>query len=150
MLSPILNLDKVRNAQECVSAYDEQLNITLWNASMERRTGMTEKDALGKCFLDIFPYTRDDQRTRFLKIAMSADQSFFFPNMIYLYLQPFSYYTQYIQPLKKNGKVIGVINIVKDHTIEENYSPKDFLHFFDAGQFNSTASLLNDKDWSHL
>ncbi len=150
MLSPILNLEKVRNAQECISAYDEQLNITLWNPAMVKRSGVAEKEALGKCFLDIFPHTRSDQRTKFLNIAMSTDQSFFFPNMIYLYLQPFTYYTQYIHPLKKHGRVIGVINIVRDHTIEENYSPQDFLHFFDAEQFNSAASLLHDKDRANL
>jgi PAS domain-containing protein len=150
MLSPILNLEKVRNAQESISAYDEQLNITLWNPGIEKRTGVAEKDALGKCFLDLFPYSRDDQRTKFLNIAMSADQSFFFPNMIYLYLQPFSYYTQYIQPLKKNGKIIGVINIVRDHTIEETFTPEDFTSFFDSGQMHSSASLLNDKDRAHL
>lgn len=150
MLSPILNLEKVRNAQESVSAYDERLNITLWNPAIEKRTGVAEKDALGKCFLDLFPYAKDDQRTKFLNIAMSTDQCFFFPNMIYLYIQPFTYYTQFIQPLKKHGKVIGVINIVRDHTIEEVYSQEDFLHFFDADHMNSTASLLHDKNRAHL
>lgn len=143
----MLNLEKVRNAQECISAYDQQLNITLWNPAMEKRTGVAEKEALGKCFLDLFPHTRNDQRTKFLNIAMSTDQSFFFPNMIYLYLQPFTYYTQYIQPLKQYGKVIGVINIVRDHTIEAFFSQEDFIHFFDA---DSSASLLYDKDRADL
>jgi len=131
MLSPILNLEKVRHAKECISAYDEQLNILLWNPAVEKRTSVAEKNAIGRCFLDLFPYAKDDQRIKFLSIAMSTDQCFFFPNMIYLYIQPFSYYTQYIQPLKKDGKVIGVINIVRDHDLEENFTPNDFLSFFE-------------------
>ncbi len=150
MLSPILNLDKVKLATESVSVYDEQLNITLWNPAIEKRTGVAEKDVVGKCFLDFFPYVKDDQRTKFLNIAMSTDQCFFFPNMIYLYIQPFSYYTQYIQPLKKDGKVIGVINIVKDHSIEENFQPNDFLGFFEDEQLSAVPSFTNDKDRAHL
>lgn len=131
MLSPALNLDKVRNAPECISVYDGELNVTLWNPAIEKRMGVAEKDALGKSLFTLFPFTTGDHRIKFLQIAMMLDQPFYFPNMIYLYTQPFTYYTQYIHPLKKNGRVIGVINIVRDHEIEETYSKDEFLAYFD-------------------
>lgn len=141
MLSPILNLEKVRASIESVSAYDEQLNVTLWNPAIEKRTGITEKDAIGKSLFVLFPQIKDDQRAKFLNIAMLMDQSFFFPNMVYLYTQPFTYYTQYIHPLKQGGKIIGVINIVRDHEMEESYHAEEFLDFF-LGYRSNSASFL--------
>jgi PAS domain-containing protein len=150
MLSPILNDAKVRGALESISVYNEQLDITLWNPAIEKRTGIAEKDAIGKSLFTLFPHIKDDQRTKFLNIAMQMDQSFFFPNMIYLYTQPFTYYTQYIHPLKKNGKVVGVINIVRDHEMEETYSPEEFLLFFEKEQIKSVPSLHHDADRTYL
>jgi len=131
MFSPLLNLDKIREASEAVSAYDTDLNVTLWNPSCERRFHIAEKDAIGRNIYDLFPHAKYDHRSKFLSIAMSVNQTFFFSNMIYLYIQPYTYYTQYIHPLKENGRVIGVINIVRDHEMEEFYKVDEFLHFFD-------------------
>jgi PAS domain-containing protein len=150
MLSPILNLERVRNAKELISAYDEQLNITLWNPAVAKRMGIPEKDAIGKSLLQLYPHLAGDQRIKFLNIALQLDQSFYFPNMIYLYTQPFTFYTQYIQPQKTNGKVTGVINIVRDHLMEETFLPEEFLVYFDREPKNSSSSLQHDKDRSHL
>lgn len=152
MLSPMLNHNKVRSATELISAYDHDLNVTLWNPACAQRTGVPEIDAMGKCLYDIFPYAKEDQRTRFLKIAMQVNQNFFFPNMIYLYTQPYTYYTQYIHPIKANGQIVGVINIVRDHIMEEFYTADEFLHFFNelGHEHGSAASLQHDQDRPHI
>jgi PAS domain-containing protein len=150
MLSSFLYPDKVKAAGESISAYDADLNVTLWNPAIEKRSGISEKDALGKSLFFLFPHIKDDQRAKFLSLAMVMDQTFFFPNMIYLYIQPFTYYTQYIHPLKINGKVVGVINIVRDHAAEENYSQNEFLQFFDNVQVNSFSPLQHDEDSTYL
>lgn len=125
-----LDLEKVKNATESISAYDENLNITLWNPAVGKRHGVTEENALGQSLFSLFPYAAGDQRINFLRIAMVTGQSFYFPNMIYLYTQPFTYYSQYIQPIRKNGRIIGVVNIVRDHLMEESFSAEEFREFF--------------------
>jgi PAS domain-containing protein len=150
MLSPILNPGRVHSAKELISVYDCQLNITLWNPAIERRMGIPAKDAIGKSLFSIFPFAANDQRIKFLTLSMQLDQGFYFPNMIYLHTQPFSYYTQYIHPLKTNGKVTGVINIVRDHEMEQTFLPEEFLVYFDREQSNSFPTLHHDKNRSHL
>jgi PAS domain-containing protein len=146
---PTLNLERVKTANESISAFDEQLNITLWNPAIEKRTGIAEKDAIGKSLFYLFPHIQNDQRVRFLSIAMMMDQPFYFPNMIYLYTQPFTYYTQYIHPLKLDNKIIGVLNIVRDHIMEESFSSDEFLVYFEKEK-EFLSSLQNDKDRSYL
>jgi hypothetical protein len=112
--------------------------------------GIAAQDAIGQSLLSLFPFAEGDQRVKFLKLAMQLDQSFYFPNMIYLHTQPFSYYTQYIHPQKTDGIITGVINIVRDHQMEETFLPEEFLVYFDLEHQDSASSLHHDKDRSHL
>lgn len=125
-----LNHALIENAPECVSAYDNRLFITLWNKACEKKFGIPASEAIGKHLLHLFPNIGNDYRVLCLQLAADGGKTFFFPNMTYVLTQPFSLYSQYIRPIRKNGENLGVVNIVRDHPGEEAFTVDDFRHFF--------------------
>lgn len=125
-----LNEKLVNAATECISAYDKKLFITLWNKACESKFGISAEEAVGRHLLHLFPHIINDYRVQCLQMAADAGKTYYFPNMAYMYAEHFLLYSQYICPLRENGEITGVVNIVRDHPEEEMYTIDDFRKFF--------------------
>jgi PAS domain-containing protein len=130
MLLDTLDLKKIDNATECISAYDNSLHVTLWNRACVEKFHIEAKKIIGKYLVDLFPYIENDYRVGCLRTAANEGQSYYFPNMAYLYTEQQQFYSQLIKPLREGDKLIGVINIVRDHVANETLTLVDFNKFF--------------------
>lgn len=54
-----LNRQIVRSAQEGIAVYDTDLHYLAWNPIMERLSGVTEADILGRTPLEVFPFLEE-------------------------------------------------------------------------------------------
>lgn len=104
---------KLENSPDCISAYNQDLMILIWNSACEKKYGIAKQEALGRNLLHLFPHIEDDYRVRCFRKSIQQEQSFFFPNLPYLYGK--GLYTQVILPLRNaEQQVIGSLNVVRD------------------------------------
>ena len=57
----------VESSQDGILAYDNAIRYTLWNKAMERISGVTSKEVLGKTPFEMFPFLDESRRRRCLQ-----------------------------------------------------------------------------------
>ncbi|MFA6450556.1 MAG: PAS domain S-box protein [bacterium] len=107
-----------RNIDEGVILYDKELRYIFWNPYMEKLTGLSMSEAVGKQALDMFPHLREHGADVLLKRALEGE-TVVAPNMVYK--TPFSgevrRTTARYQPYRNvEGEITGVLGIVCDTT----------------------------------
>jgi PAS domain S-box-containing protein len=104
---------KIEQSTDCISAYDAELRILIWNRACEEKYGISKQDAIDHYLLQLFPHIEHDYRVACLRTCLREGQTFFFPNLPFLYGS--GVYSQAIVPLHNEGReVIGTLNIVRD------------------------------------
>lgn len=104
--------DKLESSPLCISGYNKDLDIILWNKSCEEHFQLEKSQVLGKNLLSVFPFIEDDYRVKCLHGAFDG-RSYFFRKMPYRFSK--GLYTQYILPCQAEGeKVESVLNIVQN------------------------------------
>lgn len=105
-----------------IFAFDKNLRITLWNASMERIFGAARERVLGRGVFDIFPFLRAIGEDRCLLGALdgqpsaSADKSFVVPET-----GRRGRFDAFYAPLRsKAGDVIGAHAVIRDITARKD------------------------------
>jgi PAS domain S-box-containing protein len=108
----------ITSAQEGIIVYDRFLCYRVWNAFMERITGMSERSVLGKYALDVFPHLGEQGADIFLKRALSGE-TVQTPDMAYMIPSTGKsgwVASTYAPHRLSDGEIIGVVGIVKDIT----------------------------------
>lgn len=103
---------KIETSPLCISGYDRDLSIILWNRSCEAYFRLTRSEVIGKNLFSLFPFIEDDYRVKCLRGAFDG-RSYFFREMPYRFSK--GLYTQYILPYQiESGKVRSVLNLVQN------------------------------------
>jgi PAS domain S-box-containing protein len=109
----LLDTNKIEQSPDCISAYDSDLRILVWNAACEKKYGISKEEALSQNLLHLFPHIEEDYRVRCFRRSVQEQQSFFFPNLPLLYGA--GIYSQLVLPLHNDtGEVFGSLNIVRE------------------------------------
>jgi PAS domain S-box-containing protein len=68
--------DFIENLIECsvdgILAYDMECRYTVWNPGMEKISGMSKEEVIGKCAFDVFPFLRDTGEDKLMLQALPA------------------------------------------------------------------------------
>ena len=118
MFLTYLDDEKINNSADMVSIYDTDLLIKKWNPACERQFGIPAEMAINKTLEEIFPQYRleNDYRYTCLRDSVREGKSFYFPGLPYRYQNGLYYQT--IVPLKcREGKIVGTLNVIRDHSL---------------------------------
>ena len=58
-----------------ILAFDRDCHYTVWNAGMERLSGVTANQALGRCAFDVFPFLKEIGEDQFFYEALEGKTS---------------------------------------------------------------------------
>lgn len=109
----VLDAHKIEQSPDCISAYDAELNILIWNRACEEKFGIPKEEALSRNLLHLFPHIEEDYRVGCFRKTLHEGESFFFPNLPLLYTE--GVYSQAILPLHNEQKaVVGTLNIIRN------------------------------------
>lgn len=112
------NKEIINSASEGIIVYDRFFNYLVWNSFMEKITGKSADEALGKNAFSLFPHLLEQGIDVLLRKALSGevvntpDTRFYIPEK-----NLFSWVSSKYGPHRnEKGEVIGVIGIVSDIT----------------------------------
>jgi PAS domain S-box-containing protein len=100
-----------------IMALDRDLRYTAWNRTMERLSGFQRDRVLGQSALEIFPFLREIGEDQYFsealagKPAISRNRPFSVPET-----SRAGYFEGHYFPQICNGKVVGVIGIIREMT----------------------------------
>lgn len=108
----------IENTQDGIIVYDQNLHYLEWNPFMEKFTGISEPQVLGKHPSEVFPFLENSGVIANLKRALAGEvvttEDFYF-KMPHSEYQAWAVDTN--APLKNSkGEIIGVIGTVRDIT----------------------------------
>ncbi|MCY2992022.1 MAG: PAS domain S-box protein, partial [Planctomycetota bacterium] len=112
------NEQVIRNVQEGIVVYDRNLRYQLWNPFMERLTGYTAQELLGRRPEEVFPFLRETGVLERLERALAGET----PGQLeFPYTAPrlasSGWTSDTSGPLRNAvGEIIGVIGMVRDIT----------------------------------
>lgn len=113
MQRSLLDADKIEQSSDCISAYDRDLKIIIWNKTCEEKYGIPKEEALSQNLLRLFPHIAQDYRVDCFRKSLQEGESFFFANLPLLYTT--GVYSQVILPLhNERQEVVGTLTIVRN------------------------------------
>ena len=112
------NTEIISQAGEGIIVYDRNLRYVAWNKFMERLTGASAKDVLGRNALDLFPHLSETGVDRLLNRAMNGETV---TSQDIPFYSPFAdqkgwVVGTYAPHRNANGEIIGVIATLQDIT----------------------------------
>lgn len=102
--------------QEGVVVYDRQLRIVNWSRILEKLTGISTWDALGKSAYEIFPHHKEDGFDKLIQKALDGEDVVS-PESSFVYSSDgkrVRVHTKYMPHRRSEGEVIGVIEIINE------------------------------------
>ena len=99
-----------------ICAYDNHWKYNLWNPVMERLTGLTREQVLGRCLLDLFPHVRENGMYEVLERCRKGETVSVAEVAAKILRGGRGGYTQSIHiPLRDEyGEIIGSLAIIRD------------------------------------
>jgi PAS domain S-box-containing protein len=104
----------INNTIDGISAYDHKLNVTLWNKSLEKRTGILAKDVLGKNAFQFFPNYQHSEDGKAMQKALKGETTHL-RDMTYKD-KPGYYESDLIPLFDSHHKPSGLIAVSRDIT----------------------------------
>jgi PAS domain S-box-containing protein len=108
----------IRSSVDGILAFDREFRYTVWNPAMERISGMSKKQTLGRCAFDVFPFLKEIGEDKFLhdvlegKTVIVRDRPYRVPETGREGL-----YEGYYSPFRnREGEIVGGLAIVRDVT----------------------------------
>ncbi len=108
----------IRSSVDGILAFDREFRYTIWNPAMERISGMSEKQTLGRCAFDVFPFLREIGVDK-LFCRVLEGQTVIAPERPYRVPETGreglfqGYYSPFRNP---EGEIVGGLAIVRDVT----------------------------------
>jgi PAS domain S-box-containing protein len=108
----------VRSSVDGILAFDRECRYVLWNAAMERLSGVPESRTLGRIAFDVFPFLLEIGEDEYFHRALRGESSV-------AHDRPFSIpetnregiFEGYYSPLlDANGEVVGGVAVIRDVT----------------------------------
>src|SRR5262249_32320801 len=101
-----------------ILAFDRDYRYLAWNQAMERISGVSREDVLGKCAFDVFPFLKETGEFKYFLEALAGKSQI-------AEHRPFvvpetgreGFFEGYYSPLRNEaGDIVGGISIVRDIT----------------------------------
>ncbi len=111
----------IRSSSDGIFAVDQDLKLTAWNPSIQKMSGVAEKDALGRMALTLHPILSSNNENGRLQDALKGlsfaadDQRYRLPGFG---TRCFS--TRYSPLQKSNGEIVGALGVVRDITEQKS------------------------------
>ena len=108
----------IQSSVDGILAFDREFRFTLWNPAMERISGLSKEQALGKCAFDVFPFLKETGEDKFLcdvldgKTVIVRDRPYRAPETGREGVFE-GYYSPFCDP---EGEVVGGLAIIRDIT----------------------------------
>ncbi len=108
----------IESSFDGIHAFDKQCRFTVRNAAMERMTGITREQAIGKCAFDLFPFLKEIGEDKYFLAAL-AGKTVFSKNRRYVIPQTGReghYDANYSPIYNNNGEIEGGLAVIHDIT----------------------------------
>jgi len=111
----------IRSSSDGIFAVDQDLRLTAWNPSIQKMSGVSERDALGKVALTLHPILSSNNENNRLQDALKGltfaadDQRYRLPGFG---TRCFS--TRYSPLRKASGEIVGALGVVRDITEQKS------------------------------
>jgi len=63
----------INSSMDGIFAFDREYRYTVWNPALERITGLSKLQVLGKSAFDVFPFLQNDEEGRFYRDALAGE-----------------------------------------------------------------------------
>jgi PAS domain S-box-containing protein len=112
------NREIISSAKEGIIVYDSKFRYLVWNQFMENLTGIPSSEAIGKTAFELFPHLIEQGIDRLLERAMAGEMATSLDTPYWIPQTSKSGWVvgTYGPCRNANGKIIGVIGIVRDIT----------------------------------
>lgn len=120
--SPVQNPDLlaniIRSSVDGVLAFDRDCRYTVWNPAMERISGVSAEEVLGRCAFDVFPFLKDIGEDWYFHEALAGRQAVARDRAYTIPETGHSGYFEgrYIPMRGASGEVLGGLAIIRDIT----------------------------------
>lgn len=105
----------IENDPAMIVAYDENLNIIVWNKKCEEYSGLKKEEVLGESIFILFPETNQEQKLNTFNLVLKDGKSLHYP-MVEL-KQNNGFGERWIMPLRNTSQqIIGILEITRDIT----------------------------------
>lgn len=101
------------NAQFLINAFDLEHKVVFWNKGAEHYFGITQQEAIGRRLEDVVSYAKENEKMQLLDRALRGTPIHVVNGQ---YDKIPAVYEQWILPVKKEGKTVAALNIVKTLT----------------------------------
>lgn len=108
----------IESSLDGIYVFDCECRYTFWNPGMERLSGMSRSQVLGRCAFDVFPFLKETGSDRFFFEALSG-QTVFAKDRIFSIPETNrrGFFEGHYHPLlDSSGKIIGGYAIIRDIT----------------------------------
>jgi PAS domain S-box-containing protein len=108
----------IESSVDGILAFDRDYRYTIWNPGMERISGVSKKECIGKCAFDVFPFLKDMGEDRYFDAAL-AGKSSVAKNRPYTVPETGQqgFFEGHYSPLYgESGEIIGGLALIRDIT----------------------------------
>ena len=114
-VSPILLTRLIDATVDGIFAFDRDLRLIAWNRAMQRISGFSRDEVLGKSALDIFPFLREESARQCLAAALAGSETVC-QNHPYGPAETGAFECRYSPLVDEAGNIAGGIGIITDIT----------------------------------
>ncbi|HEX8143001.1 MAG TPA: PAS domain S-box protein [Pyrinomonadaceae bacterium] len=108
----------INSSVDGILAFDHECRYTLWNPAMERLSGISREDVLGKCAFEVFPFLRETGEDQYFYQALAgqhvttSERAFVIPQT-----GREGFFEGRYSPLQnEDGEIVGGLGIIRDIT----------------------------------
>ena len=108
----------IESSVDGILAFDQDCRYTIWNPGMERLTGLSKLDVLGRCAFEVFPFLKRTGEDKYLyealagRTALAENRRFEVPET-----GQRGFFEGHYSPLfNEAGEIIGGLAIIRDIT----------------------------------
>ena len=107
----------INSSVDGILAFDRDCLYTVWNQAMERISGISREETIGKCAFDIFPFLKDSGEDQFLHDALAGKTVVANDRPYKTRAGREGFFAGHYSPLFSNsGEIIGGLALIRDIT----------------------------------
>ncbi|MHC4540710.1 MAG: PAS domain S-box protein, partial [Planctomycetota bacterium] len=116
----------INSSIDGILAFDRECRYTLWNAGMQRISGLGREEAVGKCAFDVFPFLKETGEDKFFLDTLAGKTSIA-EDRPYTIAETGNqgFFEAYYSPIcEDSGQVLGGLAIIRDITERKDTEEK--------------------------
>ena len=108
----------IQSSADGILAYDHEFRYTVWNPGMEKISGMSKEQVVGKCAFEVFPFLTETGENKLMLCALEGDTTTATDRH---YVIPETgregFFAARYGPLRsESGEIIGGLGVIRDTT----------------------------------